>query len=133
KTVRDIDPSGKRVLVRVDFNVPLENGVVTDDRRIREALPTLRYLLDRGAILVLATHLGRPKGRDLGLTLKPVADRLAKLLGRPVSLLQDSVGPEVSARVAQAKPGEVLMLENVRFHPEEERNDPEFAGSLASL
>lgn len=133
KTVRDADVAGKRVLVRCDFNVPLEGGEITDDRRIVEALPTIRYLLDRGASVVLASHLGRPKGATPELSLAPVARRLSEHLGRPVALLPDAVGDDVQARVAALAPGEVALLENVRFHPEEEANDPAFAQSLASL
>src|SRR5512138_1122022 len=126
QTVRDIDVNGKRVLARVDFNVPIENGRVTDDRRIRESLPTIRYLLDHGARLILASHLGRPKGRDEKFSLKPAAERLSQLLGKPVQLSPDVVGPEVEAMAQALKPGEVLLLENVRFHKEEEKNDPAF-------
>lgn len=134
QTVRDIDVSGKRVLARVDFNVPLENGRVTDDRRIRESLPTIRYLLDHGARLILASHLGRPKaGPDPKFSLKPVADKLSELLGKPVKLASDVVGPTVEAEVNALKPGEVLLLENVRFYKEEEKNDPAFAQKLAAL
>jgi phosphoglycerate kinase len=130
----EIDPAGKRVLVRVDFNVPQdEQGRITDDRRIEAALPTIRYLLERSARVVLASHLGRPKGMDEKWTLKPVAARLSELLGQPVKTASDCVGPEAEAAVATLKPGEVLLLENVRFHPEEEKNDPAFARQLASL
>jgi phosphoglycerate kinase len=133
KTVRDLDVNGKRVLVRADFNVPLEGGAITDDRRITEALPTVRHLVDGGAIVLLASHLGRPKGVTPEFSLAPVAARLTELLGKEVPLLPDSVGPEVEARVKAAQPGDVLLLENVRFHPEEEKNDPEYAKQLASL
>jgi len=133
KTVRDIDVRGKRVLVRCDFNVPLENGSITDDRRITEALPTIKYLLEQGALVILSSHLGRPKGVTPEFSLKPVAARLSELLGKDVPLLPDSVGPEVEAAVSAAKPGDVLLLENVRFHPEEEKNDPAYAQALASL
>jgi phosphoglycerate kinase len=134
KTVEDIQVEGKRVLVRCDFNVPLEGGHITDDRRITEALPTIQYLLDHGAALILCSHLGRPKaGPSPEFSLKPVADRLTELLGRPVQLLSDSVGPEVEAACQGANPGDVLLLENVRFHKEEEANDPAFARQLASL
>lgn len=133
KTVRDIDVQGKRVLVRCDFNVPLEGGRITDDRRITEALPTIRHLIDGGAVVILASHLGRPKGVTPEFSLAPVAARLSELLGKDVPLLPDSVGPEVESAVKSAKPGDVLLLENVRFHPEEEKNDPEFAKQLASL
>src|SRR5437867_8381231 len=110
----DIDPRGKRVLVRVDFNVPQdETGRITDDRRIEAALPTIRYLLDHDARVILASHLGRPKGVDPQWSLKPVAERLSQLLGRPVRLARDSVGPSAEAAVAEMSPGEVLLLENV--------------------
>ena len=132
RTVRDVDPSGKKVLVRVDFNVPLEGGKVADDTRIRAALPTITSLLERGAAAALCSHLGRPKGRDASLTLRPVAERLMELLGRPVRVLPDSVGPEVRAALVKLRGGEVVLLENVRFHPEEERNDPAFAKELAA-
>jgi 3-phosphoglycerate kinase len=134
KTIRDVDVKGKRVLVRVDFNVPMESGQITDDRRIREALPTIRYLLDHGATVILASHLGRPKGRvDEAFRLTPVAQRLSALLDRPVPLLPDCVGPQVEATVARLRPGHAVLLENLRFHPEEEANDPEFARALARL
>jgi phosphoglycerate kinase len=132
-TIRDVDVTHKRVLVRCDFNVPLEDGTVTDDRRITEALPTIKYLVERHAIVILASHLGRPKGVTPEFSLKPVAQRLTELLGKPVPLLPDCVGPQVKTLCEEAKPGEVLLLENVRFHPEEEANDPEFAKQLASL
>ena len=134
KTIRDIDPSGKRVLVRVDFNVPLEGGTVADDTRIRAALPTIQYLLDHGAALILMSHLGRPKGKVVEeLRMDPVAARLSELLGRPVRKLDDCVGPEVEAACRELKPGEVVLLENTRFHPEERANDPAFAARLAAL
>ena len=134
KTIDDIDPRGKRVFVRVDFNVPLEGGRITDDTRIRAALPTLKSLLDRGAALIVASHLGRPKGRpDPALSLAPVAKRLSELLGTPVKMLSDCVGPEVDAAVKAMKPGDVVMLENLRFHPEEEKGDEAFAKQLAGL
>jgi phosphoglycerate kinase len=134
KTVRDIEVEGKRVLVRVDFNVPLAEGRVTDDTRIRAALPTLDYLLEHGAKVILMSHLGRPKGRAVDdLRLDPVSDRLAELLGRPVVKLHDCVGPDVETTVARMQPGDVVLLENTRFHPEETSNDPVFARKLASL
>ncbi len=134
KTVRDIDLKGKRVLMRLDFNVPMEAGKVTDDKRIRAALPTIQYVLDQGASLVLMSHLGRPKGGpDPEFSLKPVAEALGSLLGRPVKMAPDCIGPEVESMARALKPGEVLMLENVRFHKEEEKNDPEFARKLAAL
>jgi phosphoglycerate kinase len=133
-TVDRLDLSGKRVFLRVDFNVPLENGRITDDTRITAALPTLRHCLESNAALVLASHLGRPKGKpDPKYSLAPVAARLAEILGQPVPLLSDCVGPEVEARTAELKPGDVVMLENLRFHAEEERNDDAFAGQLAAL
>lgn len=134
KTVEDLDVAGKRVFVRCDFNVPLEHGAITDDRRITEALPTIRYLLDHGAAVILASHLGRPKGKAAPeFSLRPVADRLTQVLGRPVELLPDCVGPSVEAACRSLAPGQVVLLENVRFHPEEEANDPHFAARLASL
>lgn len=133
KTVRDVDVQGKRVLVRVDFNVPLKGGRVGDDTRIRAAVPTIRYLLDRGAAVILMSHLGRPKGVDDALRMAPVGARLAEILGQPVQVLSDCVGPEVEAAVRAMSPGQVVLLENLRFHPEEEKNDPEFARRLAAL
>jgi phosphoglycerate kinase len=134
-TVRDVDVRGKRALVRVDFNVPLdEHGQITDDTRIRAALPTIRYLLEHGASIVLMSHLGRPKGKVVeSMRLAPVATRLSELLGQPVAMAPDSVGAAVEAQVAALRPGQVLLLENLRFHPEEEANDPAFARQLASL
>src|SRR5690348_758087 len=134
-TVRDVDVRGKHVLVRVDFNVPLdEGGTITDDTRIRAALPTIRYLLDHGAAVILMSHLGRPKGKvNPKYSLKPVAERLSKLLGQPVALAPDSVGPEVTAQANALQPGQVMLLENLRFHSEEEANDPAFAQQLAAL
>jgi phosphoglycerate kinase len=134
KTVRDVDVKGKRVLVRVDFNVPLAEGVVTDDTRIRASLPTLRYLLDEGATLILCSHVGRPKGEVVDtLKMDPIAHRLSELLDRPVTKLDDCIGPEVEAAVRAAKPGAVIVLENTRFHPGEKANDPAFAAQLAAL
>jgi phosphoglycerate kinase len=132
KTIKDVDLSGKRALMRVDFNVPLKNGQITDDTRIRAALPTIQYALDHGASVVLMSHLGRPKGVDLSQSLKPAADRLAELLKRPVAFANDCVGAEVEAQVNALKPGDVLLLENLRFHKEEEKNDPDFAKQLAA-
>ncbi len=134
KTVRDIDLKGKRVLMRVDFNVPMKDGAVSDDKRIRASLPTIQYVLDQGASLILMSHLGRPKGGPAPeFSLKAAADTLSKLLGRPVEMAPDSIGPQVDAMAKALQPGQVLMLENVRFHKEEEKNDPEFAKKLASL
>ena len=133
KTIRDIDVNGKRVLVRCDFNVPQDkkDGHITDDRRIRESLPTLNYLLDHGAALVLMSHLGRPKGKEEKYSLKPVAARLQELLGRPVQIADDVIGDKVLVQVHLLRPGDVLLLENVRFYPEEEKNDAAFARELA--
>ncbi|HYK98685.1 MAG TPA: phosphoglycerate kinase [Candidatus Acidoferrales bacterium] len=132
RTIRDVDPSGKKVLVRVDFNVPLENGEVADDTRIRAALPTIAWLRERGAALALCSHLGRPKGKDPKQSLAPVAKRLSDILGTNVRLLPDCVGPDVRAAVGKLRRGDVVLLENTRFHPEEEKNDPAFAKELAS-
>ncbi|MFQ5593704.1 MAG: phosphoglycerate kinase [Anaerolineae bacterium] len=134
KTVRDIDVGGKRVLVRVDFNVPLEAGAVADDTRIRAALPTIRYLLDHNAALILMSHLGRPKGTVKDeLKMDPVAEALSARLGRPVKKLDQTVGAEVEATVREMAPGDVILLENTRFNPGEKNNDPEFARQLAVL
>jgi len=133
KTVRDIDVAGHRVFVRVDFNVPLERGRITDDHRITAALPTITYLLDHGAAVILASHLGRPKGPDPALRMDPVAIRLGELLHRPVRKLDDCVGPEVESAASAMRAGDVVLLENLRFHPEEEANDPAFARALAAL
>jgi len=134
KTVRDVDVQGKKALVRVDFNVPIKDGIVGDDTRIRAALPTLEYLLEKGAALILCSHLGRPKGvPSPEFSLKPVADQLAKLMGRPVSFAEEPVGPKTESLAAALKPGEILLLENTRFHAGEKKNDPEMAKQLASL
>ncbi len=134
-TVRDIDVRGKRVLERVDFNVPLdESGHITDDTRIRASLPTIQSLLDHGAAVVLMSHLGRPKGKvNEKYSLRPVAERLGELLGRPVQMAPDCVGAQAEALARGLQPGQVLLLENLRFHPEEEANDPAFARQLAAL
>ena len=133
-TIEQLDLSGKRVFLRVDLNVPLEEGRVTEDTRIRAVLPTIDRCLKGGASVLLASHLGRPKGKpDPRYSLKPVAARLEELLGRPVPLLSDCVGPEVEAAAAALKPGQVVLLENLRFHAGEEANDPEFARALAAL
>jgi phosphoglycerate kinase len=134
KTVRDVDLKNKRVLMRVDFNVPMAEGKVSDDKRIRASLPTIQYVLEQGASLILMSHLGRPKGGpDPEFSLKAAAEALAALLGRPVAMAPDCIGPEVEKLARGLKPGDVLMLENVRFHKEEEKNDPAFAKQLAAL
>ncbi len=134
KTVRDIDVAGKRVLVRVDFNVPLKEGAVRDDTRIRAALPTIIYLLDEGAKVILTSHLGRPKKQPKeGLVLNPVAERLGELLNKPVKKLDELTGAVVEAVVAAMKPGEIVLLENSRFDPREEKNDPTLGEELARL
>ncbi len=133
-TIQDLVLRGKRVFLRVDFNVPLKDGVVTDDTRIRETLPTLKLAIEKGGRLVLASHLGRPKGGpDAKYSLKPAAQKLEQLLGKPVAFASDCVGPEAEAKSKALKDGEVLVLENVRFHPEEEKNDEGFAKQLAGL
>ncbi len=136
QTIKDIDVRGKRVLIRVDFNVPLDQktGAITDDTRIRESLPTIRYALEQGAAVVLMSHLGRPDGQRVpSMSLQPVAARLSDLLKRPVSFLQECVGSEVEVRTKAMKPGDAVLLENLRFHAEEEKNDPIFAAQLARL
>ncbi len=127
--------AGRKVLVRVDFNVPLtDGGKVLDDTRLQASLGTLKFLLERGAALILMSHLGRPRGRRVAhMSLRPVAARLGRMLGRPVQLAEDCVGPDVERRARALEPGQILLLENVRFHPEEEANDPRFAGRLAAL
>ncbi|HHT28376.1 MAG TPA: phosphoglycerate kinase [Firmicutes bacterium] len=133
-TINDLDVRGKRVLIRVDYNVPLDkSGVTSDNTRIRASLPTLNDLLAKGAALILMSHLGRPKGVTESLRLDPVARRLAELIGKPVQKVNDCIGPEVEKAVRALKPGEILMLENVRFYPEEEKNDAAFAQALAGL
>ena len=135
RTIRDLDVAGKRVLVRVDFNVPLdEAGQIIDDTRIRAALPTIEHLLTQGASVILMSHLGRPRGQRVPeLSLSPIAEHLSQLLGRAVGMAPDCVGAEVAAQAAALQPGQVLLLENVRFHPEEEQNEQTFAQQLAAL
>ena len=134
KTVKDIDIKGKRVLMRVDFNVPMQDGKVTDDKRIKASLPTIQYVLSQGASLILMSHLGRPKGGpDPVFSLKPASEVLAGLLGKPVQMAPDCVGPDVEKMAKALKPGDVLMLENTRFHAGEEKNDLELAKQMAVL
>ena len=133
-TIKDLELRGKRVFIRVDFNVPLKDGVVTDDTRIRETLPTLKLAMEKGARLVLASHLGRPKGGpDPKYSVQPAARKLEELLGRPVAFGKDCVGPGVESQSKALRDGEVLVLENVRFHPEEEKNDEAFSKQLSAL
>ena len=134
KTVEDIDVRGKRVLVRVDFNVPIEDGGVGDDGRMQAAMPTMEYLLDQGAALILCSHLGRPKGQfDPALSLRPVAEHLDEMIDAPVSFAEDCIGPEAEAAAEALQPGQILVLENTRFHAGEKANDPDMARQLASL
>lgn len=134
KSVRDIELTGKRVFVRVDFNVPLEDGKITDDKRIRETLPTINFLIENGAKVILASHMGRPNGEVVdALRLTPAAERLSQLLGKPVVKADDSIGDAVKAQVEKLNNGDVLLLENVRFNAGEEKNDPELAKAFAEL
>jgi phosphoglycerate kinase len=134
KSVTDLDVKGKRVFVRVDFNVPIKEGVIKDDTRIRAALPTIEYLIKNGASVILASHLGRPKGGpDAQFSLKPIAGHLSKLLGKPVAFVDDCVGPKAEAASAALKAGDVLLLENTRFYPGEEKNDQDLAKGMAKL
>ncbi len=134
KTIKDLDLQGKKILVRVDFNVPLKGGEITDDTRITAALPTIEYIRKAGGAVILMSHLGRPKGeRKADMSLKPVAKRLSELLDTQVSMADDCVGKEVEKAVSNLKSGDILLLENLRFHPEEEDNDPDFAAKLARL
>ena len=133
-TILDMNVDNKRVFVRVDFNVPMKDGVITDDTRIRGALDTIKYLIDHNAKVILASHFGRPKGeRKPDMTLAPCAKRLSELINKPVTFVDDCVGPKVESAVEALQPGDVLMLENLRYHNEETKNDPEFAKQLASL
>lgn len=134
KTIEDVDVAGKRVLTRVDFNVPLEDGRVADDSRIEAALPTIQYLIDHHARVILCSHLGRPKGKpEPSLSLRPVAERLSDLLGRPVAFAPDCVGESAAQAVDRLQDGDILLLENTRFHPEEKANDPGFSRQMAAL
>lgn len=133
KTINDVDIAGKRILLRADYNVPLENGTITDDYRIKQSVETVQALLDKNVRLVICSHLGRPDGKpDKNLSLAPVAKRLSELLGREVQMAPDCVGDETQKMVDALQPGQVLLLENLRFHPEEEKNDPDFAAKLAA-
>ena len=133
RSIRDVQLKGRRVFIRVDFNVPIKNGVIGDDTRVRASLPTITWALEHGATVILASHLGRPKGKvNLEYTLKPVADHLARLIGRPVAFASDCIGAPARDAIG-ANPGGVILLENLRFHPEEEANDPAFAKQLADL
>jgi phosphoglycerate kinase len=133
-TIKDVELKGKRVFIRVDFNVPLENGRVTDDKRIVETLPTINYVIEQGGKAILASHLGRPKGKAVDkFRLNPVAKRLSELLGKSVRKLDDCIGDEVEKAVSEMKPGDIVLLENLRFHEQEEANDDHFAGALAKL
>lgn len=134
KSIRDVEVKGKKVFVRVDFNVPLENVKITDDTRIRETLPTIQYLVEKGAKIILASHLGRPKGEMVEeLRLTPVAARLSELLGKPVAKADEAIGKNVDDKIAELNEGEILLLENVRFYPGEEKNDPELAKAFSEL
>jgi len=135
RSIRDVPLKGRRAFIRVDFNVPIKNGVIEDDTRIRASLPTIEYAIDKGATVILASHLGRPKGKVAAeFSLRPVAERLGQLLGRPVVFAEDCIGEKVTKAIAAAqKSGEVVLLENLRFHPEEEKNDSTFAASLAAV
>ena len=133
-TIRDIDVRDKKVLLRADFNVPMKDGVITDDNRIKEEIPTINYLLEKGAAVIVCSHLGRPEGKvDKKYSLAPVAVRLAELLGRPVIMAEDVIGKDATKKAKELKSGEVLLIENVRFHAEEEENEPKFAEKLAKL
>jgi phosphoglycerate kinase len=134
RTITDLDLRGKKALIRVDFNVPIKNGRIGDDTRIRASLPTIRYALEHGATVILMSHLGRPKGKpNPEYSLRPVAEHLSTLLGKPVQFAEDCIGPAAEAAIAKAGPGGVVLLENLRFHAEEEKNDERFAKALASL
>ena len=134
KLISDVDVQGKRVLVRVDFNVPIKDGTVADDTRIRAALPTLNYLLDQGAALILCSHLGRPKGgADPKFSMRPTAERLSGLLNKPVAFADDCIGQVADQAAKKLRPGDVLVLENTRFHDGEKKNDPDMARQMASL
>src|SRR6185295_14976318 len=133
-SLSDLDLAGRRVFMRVDFNVPIQDGKISDDARIEASLPSIRYVIEHGGRLILASHLGRPKGKpDLKYTLQPVSKRLSELLGQPVGFSPDCVGEAVEAMTRALKDGDVLLLENLRFHAEEEKNDPAFSKQLAAL
>ncbi len=134
KSITDIDVAGKRVLARCDFNVPMQDGVITDVKRITGAMPTIKYLSEHGAKVILCSHMGRPKGEfNMKYSLAPVAEKISEYLGKPVIMAKDVIGEDAKAKAAALKDGDVMLLENVRFHKEEEKNDPEFAKELASM
>ena len=134
KTVEDINVKGKKCIVRCDFNVPMSDGVITDDKRIREALKTIKYLKENGAKIILCSHMGRPKGEfNMKYSLAPVAERISELMGCPVAMATDVIGEDAKAKAAALGEGEILLLENLRFHKEEEKNAPEFAKALADF
>jgi phosphoglycerate kinase len=134
RTIKHLHLRGKKALIRVDFNVPIKNGVIQDDTRMRASLPAIRYALEQGATVILMSHLGRPKGKpNSEYSLRPVAAHLETLLGKPVEFAEDCIGPKAKAAIEKAGPAGVVLLENLRFRPEEEKNDPEFAKSLAEL
>src|SRR5216683_6213010 len=133
RTLDHVDVKGKRILVRVDLNVPVENGIVTDSTRIERAAPAITEIADKGGKVILLSHFGRPKGRDLKNSLKPVSDAASGIIGRPVRFAEDCVGEPAQAAVEAMKPGDILCLENTRFHPEEEKNDSAFVARLAKL
>src|SRR5258706_12777385 len=133
-SIRDLDLPGRRVFIRVDFNVPIKDGAIEDDTRIRAAIPTINYAFENGARVILASHLGRPRGQRIDkYSLRPVTAHLSQLLGQPVDFAEDCVGEAANSRVAELPGGGILLLENLRFHAEEEKNDERFAGQLASL
>ena len=132
KTIKDVDVKGKKCLVRVDFNVPMQDGKITNTNRIAGAIPTIRYLVDNGAKVILCSHMGRPKGEfNMKYTLRPVAEKLSEMIGLPVTFASDVIGEDAKAKVAACKDGEIVLLENLRFHKEEEKNDKDFCKALS--